>query len=91
MYKSIQFSIFTFASNFFSLGLQLEWSQPQIQGSSVSPRAGHAGVSVDEKLFIVGGGDNKSGKSQMIFFFFCGGGIFKPLLINGLIRVYFIS
>ncbi|PWA48962.1 galactose oxidase/kelch repeat superfamily protein [Artemisia annua] len=44
----------------------LEWSQPQIQGSSVSPRAGHAGVSVDEKLFIVGGGDNKSGALETL-------------------------
>lgn len=41
--------------------LQLEWSQPQIQGDSVSPRAGHAGVSINEKWFIVGGGDNRSG------------------------------
>lgn len=41
--------------------MQLEWSQPQIQGDLVSPRAGHAGVSIDEKWFMVGGGDNKSG------------------------------
>ncbi|KAD2804773.1 hypothetical protein R6Q59_029813 [Mikania micrantha] len=39
----------------------LEWSQPQIQGNLVFPRAGHAGVSIDEKWFIVGGGDSKSG------------------------------
>ncbi|XP_071734604.1 acyl-CoA-binding domain-containing protein 6-like [Rutidosis leptorrhynchoides] len=42
----------------------LEWSQPQIQSDLVSPRAGHAGVSIDEKWFIVGGGDNKSGASK---------------------------
>ncbi|KAK1421215.1 hypothetical protein QVD17_23390 [Tagetes erecta] len=44
----------------------LEWSQPQIQGDVVSPRAGHAGVSVDEKWFIVGGGDNRSGASETL-------------------------
>nr|GEW18413.1 acyl-CoA-binding domain-containing protein 4 [Tanacetum cinerariifolium] len=44
----------------------LEWSQPEIQGSSVSPRAGHAGVSVEEKLFMVGGGDNKSGALETL-------------------------
>lgn len=44
----------------------LEWSQPQIQGDLVSPRAGHAGVSINEKWFIVGGGDNKSGASETL-------------------------
>ncbi|KAI3705227.1 hypothetical protein L1987_75461 [Smallanthus sonchifolius] len=44
----------------------LEWSQPQIQGDVVSPRAGHAGVSIDEKWFIVGGGDNRSGASETL-------------------------
>ncbi|XP_019441010.1 PREDICTED: acyl-CoA-binding domain-containing protein 4-like isoform X1 [Lupinus angustifolius] len=39
----------------------MEWSQPQIQGDLVSPRAGHAGINVDGSWFIVGGGDNKSG------------------------------
>ncbi|KAF1880206.1 hypothetical protein Lal_00022335 [Lupinus albus] len=39
----------------------MEWSQPQIQGDLVSPRAGHAGITVDGSWFIVGGGDNKSG------------------------------
>ncbi|CAJ1976626.1 unnamed protein product [Sphenostylis stenocarpa] len=39
----------------------MEWSQPQTQGDLVSPRAGHAGVTIDESWFIVGGGDNKSG------------------------------
>ncbi|KAI4352662.1 hypothetical protein L6164_006890 [Bauhinia variegata] len=39
----------------------MEWSQPQIQGDVVSPRAGHAGITIDESWFIVGGGDNRSG------------------------------
>ncbi|XVF83007.1 hypothetical protein PTKIN_Ptkin16aG0098000 [Pterospermum kingtungense] len=39
----------------------MEWSQPQIQGDLVSPRAGHAGISIDEMWYIVGGGDNKNG------------------------------
>lgn len=41
---------------------QMEWSQPQIQGDIVSPRAGHAGITIDESWFIVGGGDNRSGR-----------------------------
>ncbi|MFS8012389.1 putative galactose oxidase/kelch, beta-propeller, kelch-type beta propeller [Helianthus anomalus] len=44
----------------------LEWSQPQVQGDVVSPRAGHAGVSIDEKWFLVGGGDNKNGASETL-------------------------
>ncbi|QCE07801.1 host cell factor [Vigna unguiculata] len=39
----------------------MEWSQPQTQGNLVSPRAGHAGVTIDESWYIVGGGDNRSG------------------------------
>ncbi|MED6109042.1 hypothetical protein PIB30_029995 [Stylosanthes scabra] len=39
----------------------MEWSQPQIQGDIVSSRAGHAGITMDESWFIVGGGDNSSG------------------------------
>lgn len=42
--------------------LQLEWSLPQIQGDLVSPRAGHAGITINDSWFIVGGGDNKSGR-----------------------------
>ncbi|KAK7278611.1 hypothetical protein RJT34_23643 [Clitoria ternatea] len=38
-----------------------EWSQPQTQGDLVSPRAGHAGITIDESWFMVGGGDNRSG------------------------------
>lgn len=44
----------------------MEWSQPQIQGDPVSPRAGHAGVSIDENWYIVGGGDNKSGATETL-------------------------
>ncbi|XP_021902309.1 acyl-CoA-binding domain-containing protein 4 [Carica papaya] len=39
----------------------MEWSQPQIQGDAVTPRAGHAGITIDENWYIVGGGDNSSG------------------------------
>lgn len=39
----------------------MEWSQPQVQGDLVSPRAGHAGISIDEMWYIVGGGDNNNG------------------------------
>ena len=47
--------------------MQMEWSQPQIQGDLVSPRAGHAGISVDEMWYIVGGGDNRNGTCDVIF------------------------
>ncbi|KAE8678956.1 Acyl-CoA-binding domain-containing protein 5 [Hibiscus syriacus] len=38
----------------------MEWSIPRQQGEIPTPRAGHAGVTVGENWFIVGGGDNKS-------------------------------
>jgi len=41
--------------------LQMEWSQPLVQGDLVTARAGHAGITIDENWYIVGGGDNKSG------------------------------
>ena len=41
--------------------LQMQWSQPQIHGDLMRPRAGHAGVTLDEDWYIVGGGDNRSG------------------------------
>ena len=41
--------------------LQTEWSQPQILGDLVTHRAGHAGVTIDETWYIVGGGDNRKG------------------------------
>ncbi|KAL6513360.1 acyl-CoA-binding domain-containing protein 4 [Orobanche gracilis] len=39
----------------------MEWSRPMQQGEIPSPRAGHAGVTIGENWFILGGGDNKSG------------------------------
>lgn len=44
-----------------SLTLQMEWSQPETQGTYVTPRGGHAGTLFEENWYIVGGGDNKSG------------------------------
>lgn len=44
-----------------------EWSQPQqIQGDVVTPRAGHAGITIDGNWYIVGGGDNRSGASDTL-------------------------
>lgn len=39
----------------------MEWSRPKQQGLAPSPRAGHAGATVGENWYIVGGGNNKSG------------------------------
>ncbi|KAG5574799.1 hypothetical protein H5410_054933 [Solanum commersonii] len=44
----------------------MEWSQPQLQGDLVSPRAGHAGVTIGDNWYIVGGGDNKSGVPETL-------------------------
>ncbi|XP_075103317.1 acyl-CoA-binding domain-containing protein 4 isoform X2 [Nicotiana tabacum] len=44
----------------------MEWSRPTQQGEIPSPRAGHAGVTVGENWFIVGGGNNKSGVSETV-------------------------
>ncbi|XP_021898883.1 LOW QUALITY PROTEIN: acyl-CoA-binding domain-containing protein 4 [Carica papaya] len=44
----------------------MEWSRPIQQGEIPTPRAGHAGVTVGENWFIVGGGDNKSGASETV-------------------------
>lgn len=44
----------------------MEWSQPQIQGDLVSPRAGHSGITIEENWYIVGGGDNKSGSPETL-------------------------
>lgn len=49
----------------FKYDVQMEWSRPTQQGDIPSPRAGHAGVTVGESWFIVGGGDNKSGTDWM--------------------------
>jgi hypothetical protein len=40
----------------------MEWSRPKQQGLTPSPRAGHAGATIGENWYIVGGGNNKSGK-----------------------------
>ncbi|XP_031131140.1 acyl-CoA-binding domain-containing protein 4-like [Ipomoea triloba] len=44
----------------------MEWSRPTQQGEIPSARAGHAGATVGENWFIVGGGNNKSGVSEMV-------------------------
>ncbi|XP_021742539.1 acyl-CoA-binding domain-containing protein 4-like [Chenopodium quinoa] len=44
----------------------MEWSRPTQQGDIPTPRAGHAGVTIGENWFIVGGGDNKSGASETV-------------------------
>ncbi|XAR72154.1 hypothetical protein NMG60_11018695 [Bertholletia excelsa] len=44
----------------------MEWTQPQIQGDLVTPRAGHAGITIDENWYIVGGGDNRSGAPETL-------------------------
>ncbi|KAK4768371.1 hypothetical protein SAY87_003512 [Trapa incisa] len=57
----------TFFNDLHVLDIQtMEWSKPTQQGDIPSSRAGHAGVTVDENWFIVGGGDNKNGVSQTI-------------------------
>ncbi|KAJ4846293.1 acyl-CoA-binding domain-containing protein 4 [Turnera subulata] len=44
----------------------MEWTRPTQQGDIPSARAGHAGVTVGENWFIVGGGDNKSGAPETV-------------------------
>ncbi|XP_072975141.1 acyl-CoA-binding domain-containing protein 6 [Typha angustifolia] len=44
----------------------MEWSRPNQQGLTPEPRAGHAGVTVGDNWFIVGGGNNKSGVSETL-------------------------
>ncbi|KAK6911566.1 Kelch repeat type 1 [Dillenia turbinata] len=44
----------------------MEWSRPTQQGEIPAARAGHAGVTVGENWFIVGGGNNKSGVSETV-------------------------
>ncbi|AQK61752.1 Acyl-CoA-binding domain-containing protein 4 [Zea mays] len=44
----------------------MEWSRPKQQGPTPSPRAGHAGGTVGENWYIVGGGNNKSGVSETL-------------------------
>jgi len=44
----------------------MEWSRPKQQGLTPSPRAGHAGATIGENWYIVGGGNNKSGVSETL-------------------------
>ncbi|KAF7805103.1 acyl-CoA-binding domain-containing protein 4 [Senna tora] len=44
----------------------MEWSRPTQLGDIPAPRAGHAGVTVGENWFIVGGGDNKGGVLETV-------------------------
>ncbi|KAG1326302.1 Acyl-CoA-binding domain-containing protein 6 [Cocos nucifera] len=44
----------------------MEWSIPKQQGVTPGPRAGHAGVTVGENWFIVGGGNNVNGVSETL-------------------------
>ncbi|RZR96948.1 hypothetical protein BHM03_00026045 [Ensete ventricosum] len=46
--------------------LGMEWSRPKQQGATPGPRAGHAGVTVGEKWFIAGGGNNMNGISETL-------------------------
>ncbi|XP_049381469.1 acyl-CoA-binding domain-containing protein 6-like [Solanum stenotomum] len=55
----------------------MEWSQPQLQGDLVSPRAGHAGVTIGDNWYIVGGGDNKSGVPETLMLNIKGGDVHK--------------
>lgn len=50
-----------FKQEFLNLYVQNEWSQPEIKGDLVTGRAGHAGITIDENWYIVGGGDNNNG------------------------------
>ncbi|OAY67052.1 Acyl-CoA-binding domain-containing protein 4 [Ananas comosus] len=44
----------------------MEWSQLESQGAYVTPRGGHASTIIDEKWYIVGGGDNRSGAIETV-------------------------
>lgn len=44
----------------------MEWSRPTQQGDIPSARAGHAGVTIGENWFIVGGGDTRSGAPETV-------------------------
>lgn len=61
-------SIFFVSSPQFAIIFQMEWSQPQVQGELVTPRAGHAGITIDENWYIVGGGDNKNGMHNYMLY-----------------------
>ncbi|CAN0910566.1 Acyl-CoA-binding domain-containing protein 6 [Linum grandiflorum] len=56
-----------FFNDLHMLDLQtMEWTQPEIRGDLVNPRAGHAGITIDENWYIVGGGDNKNGSLETL-------------------------
>ncbi|XP_023635745.1 acyl-CoA-binding domain-containing protein 5 isoform X2 [Capsella rubella] len=44
----------------------MEWSRHTQQGEAPTQRAGHAGVTIGENWYIVGGGDNKTGASETV-------------------------
>ncbi|KAJ4751686.1 Acyl-CoA binding protein [Rhynchospora pubera] len=44
----------------------MEWSKPNTQGVAPGPRAGHAGVTVGDNWYIVGGGNNQTGVSETL-------------------------
>ncbi|XAR49121.1 hypothetical protein NMG60_11032193 [Bertholletia excelsa] len=44
----------------------MEWSRPTQQGEIPGPRAGHAGVTIGENWYIVGGGDNRIGLTETV-------------------------
>lgn len=44
----------------------MEWSQTEIRGDYVTPRAGHCGATINGNWFIVGGGDNKGGATETL-------------------------
>ncbi|KAI3886089.1 hypothetical protein MKX03_032498 [Papaver bracteatum] len=46
--------------------LLLEWSQPHIEGDLVTPRAGQAGITINEDWHLVGGEDFRSGVSDTL-------------------------
>ena len=45
----------------------MEWSQPKTKGTLPTPRAGHAGITVGDDWYIIGGGDNKTGKILALY------------------------
>ncbi|PKA59430.1 Acyl-CoA-binding domain-containing protein 4 [Apostasia shenzhenica] len=44
----------------------LEWSQPDVQGVGVASRGGHAGATVGDMWYMVGGGNTTSGATETI-------------------------
>ncbi|XP_020574732.1 acyl-CoA-binding domain-containing protein 4 isoform X3 [Phalaenopsis equestris] len=46
--------------------IPMEWSQPDVQGVAVTPRGGHAGATVGDMWYIVGGGNTTRGATETI-------------------------